>query len=336
MSAQGTRQTITRQWELLKQLPSRGPGITCSELTQRLKDDGFDVSKRTVERDLGELSCLFPIQCNDKSKPFGWYWQRDASADLPGLSLAEAMSLTLVEEALNPLLPQSVLQAVQPRFALARAKLNSLGDDQKLLNWSKKVAHVPTALPQLPPHIDEQVLNQVQLALLHEHCLQVLYHGMGQDTGKAMRLHPLGLVQRGTVTYLIARVEGYGDVRMFALQRMSSAEIVEVACEPPKGFDLQTYLAQGAFQFGSGKTLQLRVNLHCNDIVRLLRESPLSRDQALEPQEAQTQLTATVNDSWQLRWWLLSLGELVEVLAPTYLREDIAMRVRQAALHYEN
>ncbi|WP_194757189.1 helix-turn-helix transcriptional regulator [Aliidiomarina indica] len=335
MSAQGTRQTVTRQWELLKQLPSRGPGITSGELTQRLIDEGFAVSKRTVERDLSDLSCLFPIQCNDKSRPFGWYWLRDASVDLPGVSLAEAMSLTLVEETLKPLLPHSVLQAIQPRFELARAKLNSLGTNQKLLNWSKKVAHVPAMLTQLPPEINEEVLDQVQLALLHERCVHIAYHSMGHPEAKTMTLHPLGLVQRGTVTYLIARVEGYDDVRMFALQRISSAQVQEDApCHPPQSFDLQAYVEQGAFQFSAGKTLVLRVKIYSADVVRLLTESPLSKDQRITNLGEYSTLSATVNDSWQLRWWLLSLAELVEVLEPTTLRKGIAERLQQAAKRY--
>ncbi|MDG4551422.1 MAG: WYL domain-containing protein [Candidatus Contendobacter sp.] len=35
-------------------------------------------------------------------------------------------------------------------------------------------------------------------------------------------------------------------------------------------------------------------------------------------------LIATVNDTAQLHWWLLSFGSKVEVLEPDWLREEIA------------
>ena len=35
-------------------------------------------------------------------------------------------------------------------------------------------------------------------------------------------------------------------------------------------------------------------------------------------------LTATVDDTAQLRWWLLSFGSKVEMLEPTELREEMA------------
>ena len=59
-----SRSTLTRQWELLKLLPPKGPGITTLELQSRLSDAGHPTTKRTIERDLVELSRLFPLQCN--------------------------------------------------------------------------------------------------------------------------------------------------------------------------------------------------------------------------------------------------------------------------------
>ncbi|MFJ3074309.1 WYL domain-containing protein [Pseudomonas sp. NPDC087029] len=79
-----TRATLSRQWAMLRQLPSRSPGITSAELVWRLRDVGFNVSKRTVERDLNELSLIFPLERNDKSIPFGWHWSVNAGAELRG------------------------------------------------------------------------------------------------------------------------------------------------------------------------------------------------------------------------------------------------------------
>jgi len=79
-----TRATLSRQWALLRQLPSRSPGITSAELVWRLRDVGFNVSKRTVERDLNELSLIFPLDRNDKSIPFGWHWSANVAGELRG------------------------------------------------------------------------------------------------------------------------------------------------------------------------------------------------------------------------------------------------------------
>ena len=67
MSANGTRMTIARQWEVLKLLPSRAPGHTVKEITQRLESEGFSISKRSVERDLVELSRIFRSSVTTKA-----------------------------------------------------------------------------------------------------------------------------------------------------------------------------------------------------------------------------------------------------------------------------
>lgn len=118
--------TLARQWELLKMLPSRHPGITSRDLRDRLETAGHDVTKRTVERDLSELSRVFPILSNEISKPFGWHWKPGARVDFPGIDLAEAVSLGLLEDLLRQLVPPSFTQALEGRFTEAREKLKAL------------------------------------------------------------------------------------------------------------------------------------------------------------------------------------------------------------------
>ncbi|MEB3903108.1 WYL domain-containing protein, partial [Pseudomonas putida] len=66
-------------------------------LVWRLRDVGFSVSKRTIERDLNELSLIFPLERNDKSIPYGWHWSASAvgeqrgNFDLHGYLRSEAL-----------------------------------------------------------------------------------------------------------------------------------------------------------------------------------------------------------------------------------------------------
>lgn len=57
--------SIGRICRILEILPfSRGhQGISISALHYRLRRDGFDVCKRTLQRDLSDLSKVFPVEC---------------------------------------------------------------------------------------------------------------------------------------------------------------------------------------------------------------------------------------------------------------------------------
>jgi predicted DNA-binding transcriptional regulator YafY len=66
-----------------------------------------------------------------------------------------------------------------------------------------------------------------------------------------------------------------------------------------------------------------------------LLESPLAEDQQARVIDKSTvALSATVQDTERLRWWLLGFGPRVKVLAPRALRTDVAGRLRTAAKHY--
>lgn len=335
MPGDKTRNTLARQWELLKLLPGRGAGKTARELADALSAAGFTVSKRQVERDLGELSQAFPIDCNDRSMPYGWRWMPGASIDMPGITLAEALSLHLIEETVEPLLPAAILEAVESRFRQAERKLASLSRGQHYARWPEKVRTVLPMLPLGTPKVNPQILEIVQSALLNEVQIEVRYRSMESAEPNTYTLHPLALVQYGLVTYLVATAFDYDDPRIYALHRISQAEPLTQRIRWPKGFNLDEYIRGGAFQFGAGELIKLKAEID-GDLARILEETPLSEDQKLVRIKGKKHYTlaATVVCSWQLRWWVLSQGAAIEVVGPAWFRRVIAKTISEAASLY--
>ena len=330
-----TSHALARQWELLKLLPPRGPGITAKDIAERLSRAGFEISKRTVERDLQDLSLIFPLMCNEKGIPYGWHWMPGTSTELPAITLSDALSLYVVEDLVRPLLPASVLEALGPRFRQARQKLAALASENPAARWSEKVRQVAPTLPLLPPKIAEGVLETVQAALLADEQLDALYQRPGADAPVRQRLHPLALVQRGPITYLIATAFRYDELRLYAVHRIHEAVLTGEPAQRPPDFDLNGYIASGALQFGSGEIIRLKAQVS-DELVHILAETPLSVDMQLVSDGNGKTLSATVPDTWQLRWWVLSQGEAIEVLAPTELREEIAATLSAALQRYHD
>jgi predicted DNA-binding transcriptional regulator YafY len=122
MSRRPYHLALIRQWEMLMRLPSGPPGITATELTVFLETRGFEISKRTVERDLDHLSVPFCIACNDISKPYGWYWRN--RQEFPSIEIFDAACLILAEDHLKSILPESMQATLEERLTLARKKLS--------------------------------------------------------------------------------------------------------------------------------------------------------------------------------------------------------------------
>lgn len=327
MPANSTRRALMRQWELLKLLPTRGNGRTAQELTILLRDAGHEASKRTVERDLQELQYLFPLLCNDRSIPYGWYWQPGASSDLPGITLSEALTLRLVEDSIRPLIPHSMLKSLEPRFDQARQKLERLAKENPAARWASKVASIPLEFHLQPPKIRAECLDAIQKALMDSKQLACRYSAAFKGQTHDFTLNPQALIQRGHATYLLATAEPFDDIRRYVLHRFERAQVLETACKNIEDFALDEYLSTGNAQFGGSEKIQLRAWVN-DGLCLLLRERPISDDMSLAPEEYGATLTATVQNSWELLWWLLSHAGSIQVQEPRALREDFINRLK--------
>lgn len=320
---QSQNDTQLRQWAMLKRIPQHPRQITARELTENLESEGFEVSKRTIERDLLSLSEIFPLLSNEKSRPYGWSWNKDAeSFSLPSMSPVQALTLELAHDHLATLLPASLVASLAPYFKCAEGVLSSGDGVQKMASWRNKVAIVTPNQPLLSPDYPAEIIEAVHSALLTDQQLEISYTSRDQGETKTYPAHPLGLVQRGTVTYMVATLYDYTDVRMFALHRIKSAQVLELPSKTPDNFELAEYIRQGAFGFEENGEIKLVLRFTAA-AVEHLGETPLSLDQQITADvPGWMRLKATVTDTAQLRWWLMAFGDQVEVLEPANLRDE--------------
>lgn len=331
MPADSPRNAIARQWELLKLLPSGAPGKSAADLTRALADAGYMVSKRTVERDLEALKRLFPIM-HDGEAPFGWQWSRGSAFDVLGLSTSDAMSLNLLQRFLKPLLPAAMTRQLEPVFVLAERKLSAMESSNALGRWSQRVASVDASLPVVPPLIRPEALQAVQEALLAEEQIDAQYENTKAEK-TAQILHPLGLVQCGSVTYLIATAFKSPKIRLYAMHRFESVKRRYEPAKLPTDFSLQAFIDAGGMQLGDGPMIDLKAWVS-TELGRQLSDTRLTTHQTLEPMDGGFLFTATLVDSWRLSWWILSKTGSIEVKAPEDLRRKIGDRIRAAAAQY--
>ena len=180
----------------------------------------------------------------------------------------------------------------------------------------------------LAPKINSTCLASVQQALIDELQLPCSYYSAHRDRTSELVLEPLGLVQRGNITYLIATP--YEDVRQFALHRMSTVAVSRVPITANRDFDLKSYAASSAMQFGNNAGELITLEAWVNEgLLRMLRETPLSEGMETMSSEDGGWIRAKVVDSWELEWWLLSQTGSIAVTAPTDLKQRLIQRLRR-------
>ncbi|MGK2907743.1 MAG: helix-turn-helix transcriptional regulator [Desulfuromonadales bacterium] len=111
------------------------------------------------------------------------------------------------------------------------------------------------------------------------------------------------------------------------MHRFRSAHVLDDPLTKPKGFILEKYLQDGVMGIpveNQAKKVTLTALFEPEAAYHLL-ESKLSVDQQATTQhDGRLLIKATVNDTYQLRWWLLGFGAQVEILTPKSLRTEFA------------
>ncbi|NLD14109.1 MAG: WYL domain-containing protein [Gammaproteobacteria bacterium] len=311
------KDTLLRQLVTLQLIP-RAPGrIATTVLQEKLAERGFEVNLRSLQRDLKErLSLQFPLICDESEKPFRWSFAAGTQISMPSLDTPTALTLHLAEEHLRTLLPASVADLLNPQFDAARQHLQALSSNH-LASWANSVRALPNGKTLIPAPIDGQIWQQVSEALLHKQQIRIQYLSRNQGEVRPFHLHPTGLVSRYSISYLIARVEGYDNLRHFALHRIRSVETLDDKAITPADFDIDRYIQQGAFSMSSGETTRLIADIH-PQLAWILRETPLSHEQSIEPiaESDWFRLEAVVPMDQETLWWIMGLGERIRVREP--------------------
>ena len=325
--------TVARQWAILRAVPRAPKKITTQAIEARLQAEGHMVSRRTIERDLLSLSTRFPLLADERSRPYGWSWARDSPGEiLPRLDTPQAVALLLAREHLRNLLPLSLQAELQPMFDLAGRTLAGSG----WKDWHQRTAVLPTGLSLRPPALAQGVMNCVEQAIARQRCIVAGYRAKGRHEPRKMHIHPLGLIARGPVMYLVCTLFDYQDIRQLALHRLNDPVETKDPCKVPPGFDFQTYARQVAPGYLSRGPIRLVVQIDA-PAAEHLSETPLSDDQQIrELEDGRIEVAATTEDDETLRWWLLAFGAQLHVIAPEHLRNEILQEAHFMWTNYRN
>lgn len=319
--------TLNLALALLKNIPKR-QRITSVQLRERLQEAGIERDLRSIQRQLDLLCKHFDIECDDRSKPYGYRWEETARAlSIPGLTEQESLLLMLAKEHLANLLPASLMKSMSGFFDQARRNLEGTqpgGGKRPDSRWLKKVRVVSNTVPMLAPKIAPGVFEELSSALYNDQWLDITYCNAKGQT-KQKQVMPLGIAQQGQRVFVPCIFQGFEDIRLIAVHRISKARNTGLPFERPKDFDLEAYDDMG--RFGYGKAQKIEIGLWINDYLKLLlEETPLSKDQRIGPMPDGAGgwgLSATVVDSMQLVWWLRSQGKSARVLMPQELASQI-------------
>ena len=307
---------------MLQHVPRYPAKTTTRNLKEYLEENGFEVTQRTIQRDLKALSQVIAgLQVDgDKDIP-GWSWAGDTMLkEIPSMDANMALTLKMANSFLGTMFPPSVLKTLDPYFECADNVLKQV-DTSGYKKWNEKVRIFSRTQPLIPANISEETTAVVYEALFSGKQIRVRYKRRDGDEAE-YDIHPLGLVFRESIIYLVATFWNYSDPRQLALHRFKACTLLEKDSVAPHDFDLDSYVSSGSFEYGSSDNELILLKVQFSNGAGLhLIEKPLSNDQIVDDQgDGDMIVRATVKDTWQLRWWLLGFGQYATIHEPGSLR----------------
>lgn len=285
--------------------------LTSASLAKRL-----EVSERTIHRDMSVLGTAGVPVVADRGAKGGWSLMPGYRASIGTLNESEVRALFVGA-------PAALLHDLQLDRASGDAAL-------KILSALPDVTRRAAEIAQQRIHIDLSGWKQsrdpvpllpiVQEAVWSDRKLRFIYG----DHAHERTVEPLGLVAKGSIWYVVARIDG--DLRTYRVSRIHTASILNEHFDRGE-FDLAAYWQTSAMDFKE-KLPRYEVVVRTNNLPRL---RAMIRWGAIDAVDGDI-VHLHFDDEEPAIISLTALGDVV--LEPAALREKIVAAAREAITRY--
>ncbi len=288
-----------------------------------------DTSPRTVQRDLRDLEDMDIPLWDEPDGRSCRYGIRDGYYLPPvHLQFEDALSLYLAARLLA-----RYADDYDPRIVHALAKLAAVLPEPIAAEVQATAA---TLLDRGPDETFGQVMSVLAKGWATGQMVRIRYQSAESEnvheyTFCPYLVEPLGV---GNATYAIGWASYFEAVRTFKVERIRYAELLPERYEIPDDFGGPSML-ESAWGIMYGEAQEEVALRFVPGAVRRLRETRWHPSQCIEESpDGGCVLRVTVAHPEEMRYWILGWGPQVEVLAPAWLRAEIAAQARAMARVY--
>lgn len=297
--------------------------MTIKSIHDSLKNDGFDVSRRTIERDIRKMFIeSFPINCMDE--------EEDSKRNREYYIDREYLNWVLQKVPLHEHLAEKIMEKLLPPsqevgYAIGRRD-NSLGKgdfdepgyiwfDAKFIGFFDYSKH-------------REILTRLIDSLLRKVVCQVEYQALASETAKTYTIEPYRLVFYRGGLYVMAIVRKHRKIVSLAIERIKSLRFTDKRFKDSHKKAVQEFKKDqfGMFEAYPVQEVELRFEKAVVPHIqgRIWHESQKEKLQ----KDGSLLLNFTVGLSDELISWILSWGRWVKVIKPEELKQKIKEEAR--------
>lgn len=331
----GRNAQVTRIYKILTILEGAPQGLSAADLVDRLQERGFEVTKRTIYRDLDALRAAgFPLDERGKSDDQGTRWTLERSTRVSQylvLGVRELFALYLARAAMTPLRDTPFYEDVVSVFDKIDDKLGING--QRFLSELSQDLHFEPG-PRWGLGLNPDIVETVRSACTERQQLAITYASVNSGKTTLRKVGPHFLYFAKGSLYLVAEDLDDQIVKVFSIARMQTAEMLEAAylADP---VDPEQYFAS-SFGIYHGKEPQMIRIRFAPAVASFVKERRWHQTQRIIVKEGgsiefylETDLTP------ELVQWILGFGAHARVLEPVTLVDRIVEEAARTIEQYK-
>lgn len=311
-------QEVVRQWKLLKEVETSRYGLTVERLAELL-----GVTTRTIRRDLAQLQeAGFPLEQRHRDTQRAWTLSRDAFKSLiaSGLTLSELCALYFSRALMEYLAGTPFRKDLASAFekfeqCLTPAQLNYLEDFPKVL--AAKPEPRKKAGRDAPSHV-----GRLTTAALEHRRVEMSYYSFHSRRVKTYLVEPYQVYYAQGGLYIVAAVPAYGEVRVFAVERIRTLRMTDDHFTPVTGIEVARLADSLGVNLG-GKPETVTIEFQPS-AAPYVAEREYHPSQSLDTRDdGSVVLKMRVVVDWALSAWVLGFGPGARVVGPARLARAI-------------
>ena len=295
----------------------------------------FDVSKRTVERDIEFLRDRYeaPIEY-DHSKCGYAYTQETFFLKSLFLTDEELFSAAVFEKALQ----QYRNTPIEGRLKAVFAKLTELLPDDAVSVNTMWLGDSLTFIPEPSPEISPEIFDAVFSGVKARRAIRFRYRSLTQTEAAVRTCEPYHIVCQRGAWYVIGRCADKNEERIFSFSRMSEIEVLkDWAFELPTGFTVEQYIDKNV-----GVWLNRRepftVRLLFSASVSVFAEEHIWNEEqtVLVYEDKSVEVSFKTTQFEEIKRFVLGQGATVQVLEPPELVQAVQKEIEEMRSLYQN
>jgi len=287
--------------EQLKQRP-----LPLKVLLEYLHEQGFEISKRTLQRDIEQLKTDFDIDIQYDSSIKAYCLRKDSSSEFDILL--------------------RIIQLTQTTEILYQSTQNKEEGTLSYISFEKTNEYAGTEL-----------LKPILRSIHNRNLLSFEYENLTKGIISSCRIKPFLLKEYNHKWYIIGCFTEDNNVRLFALDRISKLQVMENESFSKE----EREQVNGIFDHCIG----INYNTHQPEIVEIavhsvlakyLERMPIHHSQSIKLKEAkQTIFSFYLSPNDELKQLLLKYGVQIKVLKPQWFAQQMMEEAKEIIKNYE-